>query len=240
MPIPRVPEPEVMDSHQEATDYDTMDHSAVNQRFVEDLLAAGAQASPGSSAALATQFSVQGDCLDVGAGTAQIPVALCEAAEGFRVAALDMSTAMLDVAVYNLELAGLTDRIALIHGDAKEMPFADGAFHVVFSNSIVHHIPEPLEVLRESIRVTAPEGWLFFRDLLRPDTEEELQRLVDTYAAECNDHQRQMFAESLRSAFTLDELAERIESLGGDPQRQLKATSDRHWTWVAGRSELKS
>ena len=40
MPIPRILEPEVMDSPQDAEDYDQMDHSAVNRVFVEDLLAA--------------------------------------------------------------------------------------------------------------------------------------------------------------------------------------------------------
>ena len=225
MPLPRVPEPEVMASFEEATDYDTMDHSKVNQAFVEDLLAAG---------------NVEGDCLDLGTGTAQIPVALCEAAEGFRVAALDMSTEMLDVAQYTVEASSLTERIALIHGDAKNLSFEDGAFQVVFSNSIIHHIPEPLEILREAVRVTAADGWLFFRDLLRPDTDQRVQQLVETYAADCNDHQRQMFDDSLRAALTLDEMRERIAAVGGSPQQQLTQTSDRHWTWIAKRSELDS
>ena len=224
MPITRVPEPEVMDTFEDATEYDSMDHSQVNQQFVQDLLAAG---------------EVAGDCLDLGAGTAQIPVALCEAAEGFRVAAMDMSTEMLDIAVYNLEMAGLTDRIVLVHGDAKQLEFEDGAFQVIFSNSIVHHLPEPRGMFREAVRVTSADGWLFFRDLLRPDTEEELQQLVETYADDCTDYQRKLFADSLRASFTLDELAEIISELGGDPPSQLRATSDRHWTWTARREGLR-
>jgi ubiquinone/menaquinone biosynthesis C-methylase UbiE len=223
MPIPRVLEPEVMDSFEEATDYDTMDHSEVNRRFVEDLLAAG---------------EVGGDCLDLGAGTAQIPVALCQAAEGFRVAAADLSTAMLDAAVYNVEAAGLTERIALVHEDAKQLTFADESFDVVFSNSIIHHIPDPLQVLREAVRVTRRSGWLFFRDLLRPDSDRQVRQLVDTYAADANEHQRKMFDDSLRAALRLEELAELVRAVGGDPDRQLKATSDRHWTWVARREQL--
>lgn len=224
MPITRVPEPEVMDTFEDATEYDSMDHREVNQQFVEDLLAAG---------------ELQGDCLDLGAGTAQIPVALCEAAEGFRVAALDMSTQMLDLAVYNVEAAGLTERIALVHGDAKQLEFEDGAFQVVFSNSIVHHLPDPRQMFKESVRVTAADGWLFFRDLLRPDSEDELQQLVDAYAGDCTDYQRKLFQDSLRASFTLDELGERISELGGDPAKQLHATSDRHWTWSAQRSTLR-
>ena len=40
MPLDRILEPEVMDSAEEARDYDAMDHSEVNRRFVDDLLAA--------------------------------------------------------------------------------------------------------------------------------------------------------------------------------------------------------
>ena len=38
--IPRILEPEVMDSPLEAVDYNTMDHSQVNRVFVDDLLSA--------------------------------------------------------------------------------------------------------------------------------------------------------------------------------------------------------
>ena len=36
--IPRVLEPEVMDSPEEAAGYDAMDHAGVNRVFVDDLL----------------------------------------------------------------------------------------------------------------------------------------------------------------------------------------------------------
>ena len=38
--LPRTLEPEVMDTAEEAADYDAMDHSEVNRVFVDDLLAA--------------------------------------------------------------------------------------------------------------------------------------------------------------------------------------------------------
>ena len=36
------------------------------------------------------------------------------------------------------------------------------SFGAVVSNSIVHHIPEPIHVLREAVRVTKPGGWVAF------------------------------------------------------------------------------
>ena len=55
--------------------------------------------------------------------------------------------------------------------DAKQLPFDAASFPVVISNSIVHHIAEPRDVIAEAIRVTAPGGLLFHRDLARPDDE---------------------------------------------------------------------
>ena len=150
MLLKRVLEPEVMDTKEEACDYDTMDHSTVNRAFVEDFLSLG---------------KIGETVLDLGAGTAQIPIELCRQYEDCRVMAVDLSIEMLELARYNVEVAGLIERIGLDLLDAKQLPFQDDSFHAVISNSIVHHIPNPLDVLKEAVRVTAVGGILFFRDL---------------------------------------------------------------------------
>jgi ubiquinone/menaquinone biosynthesis C-methylase UbiE len=217
--LTRVLEPEVMDSTDEALDYNAMDHREVNRRFVEDLLAALEGQPPG-------------DVLDLGTGTALIPIELCLAAEDCRIMAVDAATAMLEVARNNIEIAMLTHRIQLDRADAKALPHRTGMFHTVMSNSIVHHIPEPLAVLREAVRVTAPGGLLFFRDLMRPGDDAEVARLVELYAGGENDHARQMFADSLRAALTVEEMQGLVRDLGFSPD-SVGATSDRHWTWSA-------
>ena len=105
-------------------------------------------------------------------------------------------------------------------------------FAAVMSNSIVHHIPEPRSALAEAVRVAKPGGLLFFRDLLRPPDEATLSRLVETYAGGECDHARQMFADSLHAALTLDEIRDLVAGLGFDPAT-AQTTSDRHWTWSA-------
>jgi ubiquinone/menaquinone biosynthesis C-methylase UbiE len=217
MPLARILEPELMDTPDDAFDYDSMDHAEVNRRFVEDLLAAGL---------------AEGDILDLGTGTARIPIELCRQVDDCRVMAADAAIHMLDLARLNIELAGLITRITLTHLDAKQLPFSDGMFGAVISNSIVHHIPEPLSVLREAVRVTAPGGLLFFRDLLRPTDDQTVLQLVDTYAAGANDHQRKLFDDSLRAALDLNEIQDLVRQLGFDASGVI-ATSDRHWTWVA-------
>ncbi len=215
--LPRILEPEVMDSAAEARDYDAMDHREVNARFVADLLALG---PPGTTA------------LDVGTGTAQIPIELCRNAAGVRVVAVDAACHMIELARANVLRAGLAERIHLDVCDAKQLPFADGSFDAVLSNSIVHHIPRPETVLAEMARVARPGGRIFVRDLARPCDDAALRRLVEQYAAGANDHQRQMFADSLHAALTLGEVRDLVATLGHDPGG-VRLTSDRHWTWTA-------
>ncbi|MBC8355691.1 MAG: methyltransferase domain-containing protein [Planctomycetes bacterium] len=217
MSLQRILEPEVMDTPEEACDYNEMDHSEVNRVFVDDLLACG---------------EVSGDILDLGTGTALIPIALCERVDECRVMASDMSASMLDLAVYNLAVTPTAERIQLDQADAKQLHYEDEQFDIVMSNSIVHHIPEPLIALREAVRVAKHGGLLFFRDLMRPPNSDDVDQLVTTYAAEANDHQRKMFDDSLRAALDLEEIRELVFSLGF-AKETVQATSDRHWTWIA-------
>ncbi|HIQ21049.1 MAG TPA: class I SAM-dependent methyltransferase [Planctomycetes bacterium] len=219
--LARVLETEAMDTLAEATDYDAMDHSEVNRAFVDDLLAAG----PGLDW-----------ILDLGAGTAQIPILLCQREQVARVLAADMAQHMLIVAGRNIARAGLGGRIRLHRVDAKRLPYRDGSFGAVVSNSIVHHIPQPATVLEEAWRVTAPGGLLFFRDLCRPQDEDELSRLVRMYAEGANEHQRKMFADSLRASLSVDEMRRLVEQLGGNGDA-VRMTSDRHWTWSQTRED---
>jgi ubiquinone/menaquinone biosynthesis C-methylase UbiE len=217
--LPRVLEPEVMDSADEARDYDAMDHGAVNRVFVADFLVA---------------WDGRGPVLDVGTGTAQIPVELCRQSPAARVVGVDLAEHMLALARENVRRAGLDGRVEVRRCNAKQLPFADGSFGAVISNSIVHHIPEPGRVLAEMVRVTAAGGRLFVRDLLRPGDEVQLRHLVDAYAGDANEHQRQMFADSLHAALTLDEVRDLVGGLGY-PADGVRQTTDRHWTWTATR-----
>jgi ubiquinone/menaquinone biosynthesis C-methylase UbiE len=227
--LARVLEPEVMDSEADAREYDAMDHAAVNSVFAGDLAAALDHWS--------LKRPVRGGeselgILDLGAGTAQIPIEVCHRLQSVRVVAVDAAASMLAIAERNVVAAGLADRIELVLADAKGLPFDDGSFSAVISNSIIHHIAEPTDVLAEAVRVAAAGALQFHRDLCRPANEEELERLVDTYAGDGTPHQRRLFAESLRAALTLEEMRSLVEKLGFAAET-VRMTSDRHWTWIA-------
>ncbi len=220
--LPRVLEPEVMDTPEEAQAYDSMDHTEVNRLFVDDLL----------QAAQRFGVSLVDVVLDVGTGTAQIPVELCSRDSSYRVLGIDLASAMLDLGMNNVDAAGLREQIQLQQVDAKQLPFPDDAFICVMSNSIVHHIPEPAVVLREMWRVVRPGGMVFVRDLMRPPDERTLNHLVTAYAAEADEQQQAMFRASLHAALTVSEVQQIVSQLGC-PAGTVQATSDRHWTWTA-------
>lgn len=219
--LKRVLEPEVMDTAEEARDYNNMDHSSVNDVFTDDLIA------------FAKSVDVEiADVLDLGTGTALIPIVLCQKISDCRVMAIDMAVHMLDLARYNLEAESMIERITLAKVDAKKMIFDDGMFNVMMSNSIVHHIPEPAVCLGEAVRVTDAGGILFVRDLMRPETDDQVTELVQQYAGEENEHSQQMFDDSLRAALSLDEIRDIVVKLGFEAET-VQATTDRHWTWAA-------
>jgi len=215
--LPRVLEPEVMDTAEEARDYDAMDHSQVNRVFVADFLSIWDGRDP---------------VLDVGTGTALIPIEFCRQSPTGKVIAIDAADHMLIQAIRNRRKWGFEGRIWLHTLDAKQMTlFATGEFHAVMSNSLIHHIPDPKAVFKEIARVAAADATIFVRDLLRPPDRDTLNHLVETYAGGANEHQKKMFAESLHAALTVDEVRALVAGVGFDPDG-VRQTTDRHWTWV--------
>lgn len=222
--LERILEPEVMNTVSEAVDYDQMDHSQVNRVFVDDFLRA-LEHVPAPSG-LSWRF------FDGGTGTALIPIELMRRGIAATVKAADLADQMLLVARKNVVAAGFEDCIELALCDCKQLPDADAEYDAVMSNSIVHHIPEPQQTIAEFWRIVKPGGLLFVRDLMRPDDIKTLKLLVGTHAAGANEHQQQMFRESLHAALTLSE-AQQLASRIGISAIAVQATSDRHWTMTA-------
>ncbi len=209
----RVLEPEVMDTWEDAVEYDAMDFTDVNTAFANEAIALGPTA---------------GLLLDVGTGTARIPILICQQ-RPWQIRAIDLSQNMLKVGTQNITRAWLSTQIKLELADAKSMPYADNEFDLVISNSIVHHLPDPMPCFREINRVLKPNGALLLRDLIRPTDNATVEALVSRIGPEYNPYQAKLFGDSLRAAFTVDEIRDMITAAGFTGV-EVYQSSDRHWT----------
>jgi len=212
--VQRVLEPEVMDTWEEAVDYDAMDFVEVNTAFAQRAI----ELSP-----LAAKV------LDAGTGTARIPVLLCQMNPQWRVWGVDLAQNMLQVGCQHVEQTGLQNQIVLELVDAKQLPYDNGHFEMVISNSLVHHLPDPLPFFGELKRVLQPNGAILIRDLIRPPDRATLHRLVESIGTEYNEHQKKLFRDSLQAALTLEEVNQLISQVGLQGVRVYQS-SDRHWT----------
>lgn len=200
---PRVLEPEVMAEVEVAAAYgDAAAHEHLQRldaRWAEQVLIAG----PHGPARV----------LDIGTGGGQIPVMLARRRPAWRIWAIDRARAMLFEgldAVVRAAAAAHREarpfRLALGQAEARKLPFGDGAFDLVVSNSLLHHLADPSPILDEIGRVAGPHGKVVLRDLrrpARPGFRFHVARQGRAYAGEM----RRLFEASVAAAFTPDELA---------------------------------
>lgn len=210
----RILEPEVMDTWLEATAYDAMDFVAVNTAFAEDAIALDPDAVK---------------VLDAGTGTARIPILMCQRRPQYLITGVDLAQSMLIVGQRNVEDAELKQRIRLERVDTKTMAYPDLEFDMLISNSLVHHLPDPLSFFQEVKRLVRPGGAILIRDLIRPDSDEIVNDLVDKIGAGYDTHQQQLFRDSLKAALTLAEVQDAIDRVGLGGVK-LTQSSELHWS----------
>ncbi|WP_431704720.1 class I SAM-dependent methyltransferase [Geminocystis sp. CENA526] len=210
----RILEPEVMDNDIEALEYDQMDFTEVNTDFA--LLAS-------------TLASETAKVLDIGTGTARIPIILADLQPKWHIIAVDLAESMLKLAQTNIEKAQKSSQITLSLLDGKKMSYGDNIFDLVMSNSLVHHIPNPMDLFREIDRVVKPNGSILIRDLLRPSSENDVEEIVKQADLDYNPRQKQLFKDSLHAALTLAEIQDIIIQIGWQ-NVEVYQSSPRHWT----------
>jgi ubiquinone/menaquinone biosynthesis C-methylase UbiE len=210
----RILEPEVMDTWLEATAYDAMDFVAVNTTFATDAVTLDPHAIK---------------ILDVGTGTARIPILMCQQQPQYLITGVDLAQSMLIIGQRNVEAAGLNQRIRLERVDSKRMPYPDLEFDMLVSNSLVHHLPEPLSLFSEIKRLVRPGGAILIRDLIRPENALIVNELVAKFGGDYDPQQQQLFHDSLKAALTIAEVRELIDRVGLS-QVKLTQSSELHWT----------
>jgi ubiquinone/menaquinone biosynthesis C-methylase UbiE len=104
--------------------------------------------------------------LDLGSGLGG-PARLLAEAYGARVTGLDFSADFCEAAMHLNALTGLGDRVAIVCGDARRLPFADGSFDVVWTEHVAMNISDRAGLYGECMRVLRPGGRLALYDIVR-------------------------------------------------------------------------
>ncbi|MEV5834950.1 methyltransferase domain-containing protein [Nocardia sp. NPDC052112] len=86
-----------------------------------------------------------------------------------RVTGVDMVAEYCDTARWLNHLVGVDDRIVVRQADVTELPFADAAFHVVFSQHVQMNVLDKERLYREARRVTIDGGRLAVWDIVAGD-----------------------------------------------------------------------
>lgn len=211
----RIPEPELMDDEVQARAYAQADFDAPHAMFIELFAERFPEPEDGFQA------------LDLGCGSADITLRFAARYPRCRIDGIDGAAAMLNHGREAIEHTGMQRRVRLIqrHLPATDLP--NGRYDVVISNSLLHHLADPLDMWRTIQRCAAPGASVFVMDLLRPPDRQTAVALAEQYAGNEPEVLRRDFFNSLCAAYRPDEIQRQLDgtALGG---LTIEVVSDRH------------
>ena len=95
--------------------------------------------------------------LDVATGTAGVAVQLARRTDA-HVIGIDITEAMLHRGLAAVRREGLQERIALVSGQAEQLPFPDATFDALTFTYLLRYVADPDATLAELARVVRPGG----------------------------------------------------------------------------------
>lgn len=204
-----------MDEFEQARAYAEADFSEPNQRFVE---------------LFETEFPrlQRGFVLDLGCGPGDIALRLAGRHPALHVDGVDGSRPMLDFG--RARLAGdprLASRVRFVQGVLPGARLPHSGYDAIVSNSLLHHLHDPLVLWRSVRRAGAPGAAVLVMDLYRPGSEGQAQEIVEAYAGEEPEVLKRDFYNSLCAAFEPGEVRGQLDAAGLGTL-DVRIVSDRH------------
>jgi len=211
----RIPEPELMNEPEQARAYAEADFSEPHERFVS---------------LFSEKFPDfrEGHVLDLGCGTCDVIIRFARRYPSVKITGVDGAEVMLEIGREFIKKEGLETRIDLKLCYLPDNTLMRGQFDAVISNSLLHHLSDPL-VLWDTVKsCTIPGVPIFIMDLLRPPDIETAEYLVQQYAGNESPVLKKDFYNSLLSAYNIEEVEEQLLTAGLD-YFLVEQVSDRHF-----------
>ena len=217
----RKPEPELMDSQEQTLAYAEADFESSNELFTQSLFDFFPDLPP------------RGTMADLGCGPADICIRIARRLPGWNICGIAAGENMLLRAQETVSRAGFQDRVTLKHGYLPDPELGQQNYDAVTSNSLLHHLPDPMTLWDSIKQLGRPNAPILVMDLVRPESRQDADALVDAYADGAPAILREDFYNSLLAAYTVDEVLGQLNAagLGG---LEVARCSDRHW-YVYGR-----
>jgi dTDP-glucose pyrophosphorylase/ubiquinone/menaquinone biosynthesis C-methylase UbiE len=199
--MPRTPEAELMTDEELADAYAAADLSDLNEPVVAEFR----RRFP--------RFR-HGRLLDLGCGTADMAIRFANAFESVVVHGVDASGTMLSYGERAVRRARLSKRVTLEERYIPDPSLEAEAFDAVVSNNLLHHLADPSALWQTVVRCAKPSAPVMVADLHRPPDENTARAIVERHGAQARPVLQQSFFDSLRAAYTVDEIRSQLDAAG--------------------------
>ncbi len=209
----RVLEPELMVDEQQVKAYAEADFETPHQDFIQRL------------SAWINEADFSGTALDLGCGPGDISYRFAKAFPLSKLHAVDGSEPMINVALAALS-SDLKERLCFILGRLPDVILPQSGYEIIFSNSLLHHLPDPQTLWQTVKNYARPGTRIIIMDLLRPANLAVAQNMVQDYTMNEPKILQRDFYHSLLAAFSLEEISTQL--VKADLKLQVEQISDRH------------
>lgn len=210
----RVPEPDLMDDAEQARAYAAADFSEPHEAFVKLF------------ASRFPDFSGH-EIIDLGCGTADVIIRFAKAFPSVKIFGVDGAQAMLDIGMQDVKKNRLDRNIRLKRCKLPDRNMSRKEYDAVISNSLLHHLSDPLILWRTVKMCARPGAPIFIMDLLRPDNVESAKALLQRYAADASPLLQKDFFNSLLAAYSVNEIRRQLDAAETE-YLHIDVVSDRH------------
>ena len=197
----RITEPELMDEEEQVKAYAFAHFSEPHDLFIKTFQEKFPEITSSFNEVV----------LDLGCGPCDVTRRFATVYKDTSFHAVDGSTLMLKYGKELNDKENLSHRIKLIETRLPKMDSSQQRYHLIISNSLLHHLHNPNDLWETIQEHAKPYAHVFVMDLVRPTDEQTIIYLTNEYAANEPEILKSDFKNSLRAAFTVEEVRQQLD-----------------------------